>query len=109
MSTNLETLLRDSSLNNTYDYKALHQTLRDTWTNSYSYLYQLQLSFIEYEEHTYISNNTVSREINKNGHLYLNKSMKACFDIDYDFIHVCNRKEFKNSSFFESSFTSTKE
>lgn len=105
MSTNLQNLLRDSLLNNTYDYSVLHDTLKNTWTNSYSYLYQLQKSYIEYEEHTYISNDIVSREVNNIGHLYVNKSFEACFDIDYDFIHVTNREEFKRSKFYTKKFT----
>lgn len=107
MSNNLKNLLRDSLLNNTYDYKVLHETLNDTWTNSYSYLYQLQKSYIEYEEHTYISNDIVSRDVTNIGHLYLDKAQNACFDIDYDFIHVSNREEFKRSKFYNKKFSFT--
>ena len=105
MSTNLQKLLHDALLNNTYDYTVVHDTLKNTWANSYSYLYELQKAYIEYEMHTYISNNIDSRDETKIGHLYINKYHKACFDIDYDFIHVSDREEFKRSDFFMSSFT----
>ena len=105
MTNDLKILLRDALLNNTYDYSVVHETLKNTWTNSYSYLYQLQKSFIEYEERTYISNNNESKDFTHIGHLYLNKSLYACFDIDYDFIHVSNREEFKRSEFHNTQFT----
>lgn len=104
MSTNLQNLLRDALLNNTYDYSVVHETLKNTWTNSYSYLYQLQKSYIDHREYTFISNDNESRE-NTIGHLYVNKSLQACFDIPYDFIHVVNREEFKHSKFYEVCFT----
>ena len=99
VSTNLQNLLRDALLNNTYDYNVMHDTLKNTWANSYSYLYQLQKSYIEYEEHEYISNDVASRDATHIGHLYINKLLQPCFDIDYDFIHVINREEFKQSKF----------
>ena len=105
MSTNLQTLLRDGLLNNSYDYTALHDTLKNTWTNSYSYLYQLQKSYIEYEERTFLSDDIVSRDVTDIGHLYINKSLEVCFDIDYDFIHVINREEFKRSRYYINRFT----
>lgn len=107
MSVNLQTLLRDAILNNTYDYSVLHDTLKNTWTNSYSYLYQLQKAYIEYEEKIYHSNDIDSRNVTDIGHLYVNKSYQACFDIDYDFIHVCNRDEFRRSRFYSSQFSFT--
>ena len=105
MSTNLQVLLRNALLNNTYDYSILHDTLKDTWVNSYSYLYQLQKNYIEYEEHTFISSDVNSEDTKIIGRLYLNKSFEACFDIPYDFIHVCNREEFKRSKFYNTTFT----
>ena len=105
MSTNLQTLLRDSLLNNTHDYSVIHETLNNTWVNSYSYLYQLQKSYIEYEEHRYLSGEQYSRDTSDIGHLYVNKLLKACFDINYNFIHVSNREEFKRSKFFKNPFT----
>lgn len=107
MSTNLQSLLRQALLNNTYDYNVLHDTLKNTWTNSFASLYQLQKSIIGYDEHVYFSGDEFSREVENIGHLYLNKYGNACFDIDYDFIHVCNREEFKRSKFFMSDFSFT--
>ena len=105
MSTNLQNLLRESLLNNSYDYEAMHNTLRHTWENSYSYLYTLQKSYIEYEEMHYFSNDTVSWNSKKIGKLYVSRLLEACFDIEYDFIHVCNREEFYHSEFYFTQFT----
>ena len=107
MSTNLQYLLRNSLLNNTYDYKSVNETLDKTWVNSYSYLYHLQKSYIEFEHLKYNSGDTSSREIKDIGHLYLNKSHKVCFDINYDFIDVCDREAYKHSKFYNSTFEFT--
>ena len=48
MSAQLQTLLRDALLNNSYDYDAMHNSLKKTLMNSYSYLYSLQKANIEY-------------------------------------------------------------
>lgn len=105
MSTNLQNLLRESLLNNSYDYDAMHNTLRHTWENSYSYLHTLQKSYIEYEEMHYFSNDIDSWNTKKIGKLYVSKLLEACFDIEYDFIHVCNREEFYHSDYYFTQFT----
>lgn len=106
MSDNLQNLLRESLLNNSYDYTSMHNVLRKTWENSYSYLYALQKSYIEYEDLEYISNNT-DKSVKRIGRLYTNKSLDACFDVDYDFIHICTREEFHSSKFYFNTFTFT--
>ena len=58
MSENLQNLLRESLLNNSYDYSSMHGALRMTWENSYSYLYNLQKNYVEFEDLEYISNDT---------------------------------------------------
>ena len=105
MSSNLQELLREALLNNTYDYDVVHNTLSTTWKNSYSYLYTLQKSFIEYEEFFYFSNDEDSRNSKYIGHLYLDKQINATFDIDYDLIHVMNREEFRTSQYYQTRFT----
>ena len=50
MSENLKALLKESLLNNSYDYDAMHNTIKNTWMNSYSYLYYLQKAKVSYEE-----------------------------------------------------------
>lgn len=105
MSRNLQELLREALLNNTYDYDAVHNTIVNKWKNSYSYLYTLQKSFIEYEEFFLFSNDSDSRNSKYIGHLYLDKQINATFDIDYDLIHVMNREEFRTSPYYQSRFT----
>ena len=105
MSSNLQELLREALLNNTYDYDAAHNTIVNKWKNSYSYLYTLQKSFIEYEEFFLFSNDSDSRNSKYIGHLYLDKQINATFDIDYDLIHVMNREEFRTSPYYQSRFT----
>ena len=105
MSENLQKLLREALLNNSYDYDAMHNTLKRTWMNSYSYLYGLQKSYVEYEELFYFSNDTESRNSKKIGHLYLDKLLYANFDVDYDLIRVYDREEYRRSEFYQKKFT----
>ena len=105
MSENLQTLLRNALLNNSYDYEDMHNTIKNTWMNSFSYLYSLQKAFVEYEELFYFSNDDISRNSKLIGKLYLDKRLYANFDVDYDLIHVLSREEFRLSDFYNNTFT----
>lgn len=105
MSENLQKLLKESLLNNSYDYDSMHNTLKKTWMNSFSYLYTLQKSFIEYEELFYFSNDKESRNSKLIGHLYLDKYNKANFNVDYNLIHVYDREDYRVSEFYCNQFS----
>lgn len=105
MTENLQLLLKDALLNNSYDYDVMHNTIKNTWMNSYSYLYSLQKAYIEYEELFYFSNDTDSRNSSAIGKLYLDKRNRANFDVDYDLIHVMDREEFRLSKYYLKPFT----
>lgn len=100
MSENLQRLLQEALNNNSYDYSSMHGELKKTWENSFSYLYTLQKSYIEYEELFFYSNNDESRNSKHIGHLYLDKFNRASFDIDYDLIRVYTREEYRTSNFY---------
>lgn len=104
MSENLQKLLQEALNNNSYDYDAMHNTLKQTWMNSYSYLYEKQRASVEYEELFYYSNDTISRNSKLIGNMYLDKLIYANFDVDYDLIHVYDREEFRRSKFYLSRF-----
>lgn len=104
MSENLQNLLRESLLNNSYDYDSMHGVLHMAWENSYSYLYDLQKNYVEFEDLEYISNDT-DKDVRRIGRLYVDKMLNARFDVEYDFIHVCDREEFRNSKFYFRNFT----
>lgn len=106
MSENMSTLLRDALLNNSFDYSSMHDTLKNTWHNSFSYLYEKQKAFIEYKELFYYSNDDVSRNSKLIGHLYVDKWNRASFDIGTDLINVCNREEYRRSRFYQKEFSS---
>lgn len=105
MSENLQTLLRMAFLNNSYDYDSMDLAINKTWMNSYSYLYGLQKSHVDYEELFYYSGETISRNAKKIGNLYLDKLLYANFDVDYDMIHVYNREEFRRSEFYNKFYS----
>lgn len=105
MSTELQDLLQDALLNNSYDYDVLHMSLKKDLYSSYSYLYTMQKAKVEYEEHFYYSNDTESRNSKHIGHLYVDKYLYANFDIDYDLINVWDREEFRTSQFYHHRFT----
>mgnify|MGYP004650773113 CR=1 FL=1 len=105
MSENLQALLKESLLNNSYDYDAMHNTIKNTWMNSYSYLYYLQKAKVSYEELFYYSNDVDSRNNKKIGDLYLDSSLFANFDVDYDVISVYTREAYRLSKFYLNKFT----
>lgn len=105
MSENLQKLLKEALLNNSYDYDVMHNTLKNTLMNSYSYLYYLQNANIGYEELIFFSNDVDSRNSELIGKLYLDKSLNATFDVDYDLISLYSREEFRLSEFYGKSFT----
>lgn len=107
MSQDLQKLLKEALLNNSYDYDAMHKSLKNTWMNSFSYLYDMQKQYIGYEELFYYSDDEESRNISHIGHLYLDKMIYANFDVDYDLIHVHDREEYRTSRFYEKRFTIT--
>lgn len=102
----LKELMCEALLNNSYDHDPMHATLRKTWENSYSYLYTLQKSYVEYEELFFSSNETTGHDHTIIGNLYLNEQFHACFDIDYDLIHVYSREKFRRSKFYQTEFWS---
>lgn len=101
----LHDLLSEALLNNSYDHKSMDKSLKRTWHNSYSYLYALQKHRVEYEEFHYKSNDIDSRDITRIGKLYLDSSWRACFDVAYDPIHICNREEYRRSKFYKKEIT----
>lgn len=105
MSENLQTLMKRAFLNNSYDYESMDKAIDMTWMNSFSYLYGLQKSAVEYEELFYYSGETISRNSKKIGNLYLDKLLYANFDVDYDMIHVYNREEFRRSDYYDKFYS----
>lgn len=105
MSENLQEIMREALLNNTYDYEPMHNTIKRTWMNSFSYLYSLQKARVEYEEIFYISNDEGSRNSKLIGSIHLDKKLRPTFTVDYDLIHVLSREEFRLSKFYLKEFT----
>ena len=105
MSPEFNKVIKETTLNNSFEEESLESTLRDTLYNSYSYLHDFQLARIGYEEHTYISNDVISRDQSHIGDLYLNKSFYACFDVDYDVIQCTTRDDYRKSIFYLKEFT----
>ena len=104
MSENLQALLKEALLNNSYDYDDLHESIKEVWQSSYSYLYYLQKAKVGYEEFHYFSNDTISRDNSRIGDLHLNKSLFACFSIDYDCIGYY-REPYRTSEYYTKEFT----
>lgn len=105
MTEELQNMLREALLNNTYDHSSTHLALKMAWENSFSYLYRLQLEKVGYDEYMYQSNDIRSRRVDLIGHFYLDEYIRACVDIDKDIIHVAGRKEFRLSKFYHQYFT----
>ena len=100
MTYDLQTLLHDALINNTYDYEDMHKTLDASLKSSFSYLYYLQKARVEYEELFRYSGEGYTRDFEKIGHLYLDSLNFANFDIDYDMIRITAKELFRASSYY---------
>lgn len=100
MSINLNDFLRNAFDNNSFNFNSMHLELKKTWENSFSYLDGLQKSYAGYESYPFISNDENARDNKKIGRLYLNNLNKVCFDMNYDFLNLTNRSEYKSSKFY---------
>ena len=105
MSKNLHKLLRDALLNNSYDKSSMDLSLTMTHQNSYSYLYTLQRSIIDYDEFHYQSNTELFENKRIIGKFYLDKSNNACVDIDYELIKEALREIYRRSRFYHVKIT----
>ena len=105
MTDELQAFLKRAFLNNSFDYDSMDVSLIKTWSNSFSYLYTLQQSLIDYAEIYYYSNDDTGKNSKQIGNLYLDKFMNACFDIDYDIIHVYQREEYRRSEYYFKPYT----
>ena len=105
MTEAIQNQLREALLNNSYDHESTHLALKKEWENSFSYLYRMQIEKILYDEYHYYSNDATGKTYDIIGHLYLDNYIRACFDIDKDIIHVCDREEFKRSNYYLRYFT----
>lgn len=105
MSENFHKLLRDALLNNSYDKISMDLSLKMTHENSYSYLYALQRSIIDYDEFHYKSNTELFENKKIIGKFYLDKSNNACVDIDYEMIKESLRENYRRSCFYQVKIT----
>ena len=105
MTDELQKFLKRAFLNNSFDYDSMDTSLIKTWNNSFSYLYVLQQSLIDYAEIYYYSNDDTGKNSKQIGNLYLDKWLYANFDIDYDVIHVYQREEYRRSEFYYRPYT----
>ena len=105
MPADLQALLKPALMNNSFDYENMESSLKKAYFNSYHYLYNRQVAEVNYNEFFYYTNDIDSRKRHESGRFYLNKSLKAVFEIDYDIIGNTNREEFRRSRFYQTEFT----
>lgn len=100
----MQQYLRRAFINNSYNSSSTHMSLRKTFDNSFSYLYSLQNSYIEYEEH-FIDIKKADENIRELNRLYFNKSYKPCFDIDKNLINICNYEAYRGSRYYKQKIS----
>ena len=105
MSENLHKLLRDALLNNSYDKPSMDLSLTMTHENSYSYLYALQRSIIDYDEFHYKSNTELFENKRIIGKFYLDESEIPSVDVDYEMIKEPLREIYRRSRFYQVKIT----
>ena len=102
MLENLQDMLRTVLLNNSFTYDSMDTTITNSWMRSYSYLYNLQKSYIGYEEHHYISDGIAIKDPTIIGNMYLDESNHVYFLVDYDFIDTMNREQYRLSRYYDN-------
>lgn len=105
MPNNLPEILKPALMNNSFDYDSMEAAIKRAYYNSYYYLYKRQVAEVNYNEFFYYTNDIDSRKRHESGRFYLNKSLKAVFEIDYDIIGNVNREEYRRSKFYQKEFT----
>lgn len=105
MPNNLPEILKPALMNNSFDYDSMEDAIKRAYYNSYYYLYKRQVAEVNYNEFFYYTNDIDSRKRHESGRFYLNKSLKAVFEIDYDIIGNVNREEYRRSKFYQKEFT----
>ena len=106
MSDNLHKLLKEALLNNSYDKISTDLSLKMTHENSYSYLYALQRSIIDYNEFHYQSSNELFENKKIIGKFYLDSSDMASVDIDYEMVKEPLREYYRRSKYYHTKISS---
>lgn len=104
MTDELQAILKDALINNTYDYQATHDTIRSVLESSFSYLYTTEQCNIGYSELFYDSNDTIGRDRKKIGKMYYD-GKNACFDTTLSLIIPGKRELFYKSPFYKKTVT----
>ena len=85
--------------NNTFEIKALEESLNDSKMNAYQYLRQFQLESTGYRRFDF--NMQDIYRTNKVNHVWSYVPRRWLFFIDYEFINVGKRLDYKRSTLFE--------
>ena len=85
--------------NNTFEMKALEESLEESKMNAYQYLRQFQLESTGYKRFDF--NMQDIYKTNKVNHTWTYVPRKWLFFIDYEFINVGKRLDYKRSELFE--------
>ena len=94
-----EEFLTEALINGTFSMEDTENALRRSLDHSFSYLYRLQQSMVDYEEYHYTAKNVV---VNPDyGDMYLDKQDRICINFKSSLIAPHNREKYKWSKYFE--------
>ena len=99
----IEQYKRNAFKNNTFDLKAVELSLDESKMNAYQYLRQFQLESTGYQRFDF--NMQDIYRTNKVNHEWSYVPRRWLFYIDYEFVHVGKRIDYKRSNLFEKDLS----
>ena len=105
--TNLEKMLAETSVNNTFELKSVEYTNKMLNENSFWYLYQLQKDYICFKEFHFKTKNSDNPNAIAYGDMYLDVKGRVCIDVNTELLYLHKRHSFYHSKFYKKEFTLT--
>lgn len=103
MSDKLQELLSEALINNTFSLDAIDDELSEELVHSYSYLYRLQRSLIDYDTFHFVSKKDI---LDTNyGDMYIDSLGRVCMTVEYDLVDNNNRDTYRNSPVYGKELT----
>lgn len=91
--------LQEALTTNSFDIGSTDRTLRMALDHSFSYLYRLQRSMVDYEEYFYTTRNVVGNP--DYGDMYIDKKGRVCINFGASLIVSQFREKFRHSKWYK--------
>ena len=95
--------LQEALTTNSFDIGSTDRTLRMALDHSFSYLYRLQRSMVDYEEYFYTTRNVVGNP--DYGDMYVDKKGRVCINFGVSLIVSQFREKFRHSKWYKQEIS----